>query len=166
MPFVCINSPAHSVVRPCSSFAAGLKWSFMQVSHGGSYTHYQIFPLTLMQRRPQHHTTQRSHTRTLSHRYAPEYIHFQTSWISSETQDVHGRPLIGHRCARLYDSNPPPVVRRLQLQIWIHISLSVLFTPPCLEHNFELWTVQILNWISLVRVWQRCTVSKTRSTRQ
>lgn len=37
-----------SVPVCCSPDAAGLKWSFMQVSHGGSYTHGRIFGLMLM----------------------------------------------------------------------------------------------------------------------
>lgn len=45
-PFlVCLFS---SAVLSRSSHAAGLKWSFMQVSHGGSYTHYRISFLILM----------------------------------------------------------------------------------------------------------------------
>lgn len=65
----CVRPPpalplASSVVLPRSSYAAGLKWSFMQVSHGGSYTHYSMSPLTLMQHRPRRHTcTKATHTR-------------------------------------------------------------------------------------------------------
>lgn len=53
-----------SVVLPRLPFAAGLKWSFMQVSHGGSYTHYRMSPLILMQHRPLYHTrTKATHAR-------------------------------------------------------------------------------------------------------
>lgn len=93
-----------SLRRPLSrsSYAAGLKWSFMQVSHGGSYTLQNISLDTNVTQTPASHFAQKPHTHAVAQIHTPRAHTCKHFGIRGETLYVHN-PLyfIGHRCMSL-----------------------------------------------------------------